>query len=58
MPATGLSACLSVIIAVQPLLIAVCPLLAFLHVAKHLKVVFKIFRKSNLGMDIQKKPPR
>lgn len=55
LPATGVSACLSVILAVYPLLIAVCSLVAFLHVAKHLKTVFKVFRKLNLGMYIPEK---
>jgi len=58
LPGTDLSACLPVIIVVYPALIAVCVLLVFLHVAKHFKPVFKIFRKSNMGMYIQKKPPR
>lgn len=48
LPGSGLSLLLSAIIAVYPLLIAVYSFLAFPHVPKHMKLLFKIFRKLKL----------
>lgn len=48
LPGNGLSVSLSQVLAAYPLLITVCSFLAFLHTAKHLKLLFKIFRKLNL----------
>lgn len=48
LPGNGLSVLPSQVLATYSLVIAVCSFLAFLHTTKHLKLLFKIFRKLHL----------